>query len=56
MEFLTVTEYDIWHSAVIAALKGGMTAKDAVDAADYVVEQDRERIKKLQESEWKNAP
>ena len=47
---LTNIEYNVWHSAVLAALKGEMTAKDTVDAADYVVKQDRKRTKKLQES------
>ena len=64
IEFYTVYEYDQWHKVVRAILNGRpATAKDAVEYADYVIEQGRKRgtkLAKLQEQQHakfvKNMP
>ena len=53
IEFQTVYERDEWYKVVRAVLKGSFLAngKDAVKTADYVLEQDRKRVAKLQAAE-----
>ncbi len=51
IEFHNELERKEWHKVVKAVLKGGKTmqGKDAVEIADYVLEQDRARISKSME-------
>ena len=48
IKFLTLDEREKWHKVVRAALSGSTRREDfAVEIADYVLEQDRERAAKL---------
>ena len=59
IEFLTAYELDQWHKVVRAILNGRpATPKDAVEYADYVIEQGRKRgytLAKLQEQAREQA-